>query len=335
MRDLLCAELSANDMHHVTHIARVGLLTSGLLLVAACTGPNDSGSTSVACRPITQTVANRPAGWRGTVFTIVMENHNSTQILGDEDAPFINSLAAQGAVAAGYHDSYVHPSEPNYLWMVAGENFGILDDNDPGSNNTIASQSHLADQLELAGLTWRSYQEDMGQPCGLQSHDRYAAKHDPFVYFDDINGWDGTQFTPGARCAQHVVDYTELDADIASGTLPDYVFITPDLDHDMHDGTVAQGDAWLAAEVPKLLATDAYQQGGALFLLWDEGANSGDDPPFIAVSPNTTAGTVSPTSYDTSSFLLTVENMLGVQALPCSADPSAASAMSDLFTAPL
>jgi phospholipase C len=175
----------------------------------------------------------------------------------------------------------------------------------------------------------------MGSPCGLQSQGLYAAKHDPFVYFSDINGWDGTQFVPGARCMQHVVDYTELDADVAAGALPDYVFITPDLDDDMHDGTVAQGDAWLAAEVPKILATSAYKEGGVLFLLWDEGANSGDDPPFIAVSPNITPGTVSQTSYDTSSFLLTVEKILGVEALPCATDPNAVAPMSDLFAVPL
>ena len=264
-----------------------------------------------------------------------MENHSSDQIFGSDDAPFINALAAQGAIAAGYHDSFVHPSEPNYIWMVAGENFGILNDNDPGPSNTIASQSHLVDQLDLAGLTWRAYEEGMGQPCGLQSHDRYAAKHDPFVYFSDISGWDGSQFVPSARCIQHVVDYSEFDTDISSGALPDYVFITPDLDHDMHDGTVAMGDAWLATEVPKILATNAFQEGGALFLLWDEGASSGDDPPFIALSPNTTAGTVSRTSYDTSSFLLTVQRMLGVEALPCSPDPSAVTPMLDLFTVPL
>jgi phospholipase C len=322
-------------MQELSLLARVAAISAVLLAVACSTGPNDSGNTSVACSPITQTVANRPAAWRGTVFTIVMENHSSSQILGSDGPPFINSLAAQGAVAAGYHDAYVHPSEPNYLWMVAGENFGILNDNDPSATNTIASRSHLADQLELAGLTWRSYQEGMGQPCGLQSHDRYAPKHNPFVYFSDVNGWDGTTFVPNARCTDHVVDYSQIDQDIASGTLPDYAFITPDLDHDMHDGTVAEGDAWLASEVPRILATNAYQQGGVLFLLWDEGANSGDTPPFIAVSPNTAPGTVSSASCDTSSFLLTAEKILGVEALPCSAAPGAVTAMSGLFTVPL
>jgi len=265
----------------------------------------------------------------------VMENHSAGQILGSSDAPYINGLAAQGAVALGYHDSYVHPSEPNYLWMVAGENFGILDDNDPGSSNTISATAHLADQVEQAGLTWRAYEESMGAPCGLVSHGAYAAKHDPFVYFDDINGWNGSAFAPGARCADHVVDYAQLAADLSAGTVPDYVFITPDLSHDMHDGTVAAGDAWLASQVPAIVASDAYKRGGALFVVWDEGTNQGDDPPFLVVSPNVAVGTVSRTAYDTSSFLLTVQKMLGVDQLPCAAQPSSVQPMSDLFAVPL
>jgi phospholipase C len=241
-------------------------------------------------------------------------------------------------VAEGYHDSFVHPSEPNYFWMVAGQNFGVLDDSDPGSHH-LASTSHIADQLELAGLSWKSYQESMGSPCGLTSHGRYAAKHNPFAYFDDINGWDGKAFHPEQRCNAHVVDYSQLDADIASHALPSYVFITPNLDSDMHDGSIGQGDSWLAREVPKLLATDGYKNGGVIFLLWDEGGGSpaSDDPPFIAISPNAAHGTKSQTDYDTSSYLMTVQNILGLRPLPCAAaaDRSTTAAMTDLFTAPL
>jgi len=320
-------------MRHPRWFLGAALVAS--LPLASCTGPATWGSTDVACRPLTATTASRPSGWGGTVFTIVMENHSSGQILGSADAPFINDLANKNAVAAGYHDAYVHPSEPNYLWMVAGENFGILDDNDPGPSNTIGTTSHLADQIEGAGLTWRAYEESMGAPCGLVSQGEYAAKHDPFVYFSDINGWNGSSFTPTARCAGHVVDYSQLAVDLASGQVPDYVFITPNLVHDMHDGTVADGDAWLASEVPAILASAAYRNGGALFLLWDEGTNSSDNPPFIAASPNVTPGTVSQTAYDTSSFLLTVQKILGVEALPCSPQPDAVQPMSELFAVPL
>ena len=101
------------------------------------------------------------------------------------------------------------------------------------------------------------------------------------------------------------------------------------------DGSVATGDAWLAAEVPKILASDAYKNGGALFILWDEGSSHGDDPPFLAVSPNAKPGFVSQTTYDTSSFLLTVQSMLGVEPLPCASQPSTVPAMNDLFTVPV
>ena len=308
---------------------------SAVALAGTACSPNNSGSTDVQCSAISAAPAARPSQWTGSVFTIVMENHDRSQIIGNADAPFINGLAKQGAEAAGYHDSYVHPSEPNYIWMVAGENFGILNDNDPNRGNTISSTAHLVDQIEAAGLTWKTYQESMGAPCGLSSHGDYAVKHNPFVYFNDVNGWDGTAFRPGARCMDHVVDYSQFDADLAQGQVPDYVFITPNLISDMHDGSVAQGDAWLAAQVPKILGSDRFKQGGVLFLLWDEGSSQGDDPPFIAVSPNARAGFVSQTDYDTSAFLKTTEMILGVQALPCDPQPQSVPTMSELFTVPV
>ncbi|HVU51538.1 MAG TPA: alkaline phosphatase family protein [Polyangia bacterium] len=264
-----------------------------------------------------------------------MENHSYGDIIGSAAAPYINQLAKQGAIAAGYHDPYVHPSEPNYIWMVAGENFGILNDDDPNPSDVIQSESHLADQIERAGLTWKSYQESMGAPCGLTSHGEYRPKHNPFVYFADINGWNGKTFAPSARCTEHVVDYSQLDADLAAGTVPDYAFITPNMQNDMHDGTVQQGDAWLAREVPKILASDAYKKGGALFVLWDEGSSQGDRPPFFVVSPHAKAGFVSETPYDTSSYLMTVESMLGLETLPCASDPAKVTPMDDLFDTPL
>ena len=305
-------------------------------LAAASCSPNNSGNTSVPCAALTASRAAPPSGWSGSVFTVVMENHGQGDIFGNKDAPYINSLASQFAVAKGYHDPFVHPSEPNYLWMVAGENFGVLDDNDPSSHH-LDSTSHLADQIERAGLTWKSYQESMGDPCGLVSHGRYAAKHDPFVYFNDVNGWDGTQFNPSPRCTSHVVDYSQLATDIANNALPNYVFITPNLDDDMHDGSVAQGDAWLARELPKLMATDAYKHGGVIFLLWDEGSGlpTGDDPPFLAISPNAISGFQSTADYDTSSYLKTVQDVLGLEPLPCDASPQTVPAMTDLFAVPM
>jgi hypothetical protein len=318
-------------------LAQLMLLPLLSLPIGGC--GTTAGNRNDQCRPLAppdpalkSAVASSP--FQGSVFTIVMENKSASDILKPGGPAYINSLAQQYAVAGGYTDSFVHPSEPNYLWMVAGENFGVLSDGDPSSNH-VASTSHLADQLDQAGITWRSYQESMGQPCGVTGNGLYEPKHDPFVYFDDVNGWNGTTFTRPQRCLDHVVDYSQFAVDLQSGKLPKYVFITPNMQDDMHDGSIADGDRWLSQEVPKILASPAWQNGGVLFLMWDEGTLQSDDPPMIVISPLAKRGFVSSAPYETSSYLKTVQALVGVEALPCDPTPDQVPMMDDLFSVPL
>ena len=326
-------------MRSTSRILTLGLLATGC-------GVNTSGNVvGRDCKPLAATQPAQAAlesPFQGTVFTLVLENKSRAQMFQGTSAPYFQSLAKQGAVANGYTDSKVHPSEPNYLWMVSGQNFGILDDNAPSSHH-IASTSHLADQLEQVGKTWKAYQESMGEPCKLVSEGTYAVKHDPFVYFDDIVGWDATGPLRQKRCLDHVVDYSALEGDLAADTVPDYAFITPNLIDDMHDGSIAQGDAWLSREVPKILASKAYQNGGVLIIMADEGEGASatswsqaDDPPFLLLSPLAKQGFISDMPYDTSSYLKTVQAILGVEPLPCGG-PGAdgVSTMDDLFAAPM
>jgi phosphatidylinositol-3-phosphatase len=317
------------------HRAAMGILAMGSAILG-CT-PNNSGSVNAECEELSAMAAPVTPTVKGTVFTIVVENHSASQVFDpNTGARFMTKMAAQYSTSLGYHDSFVHPSEANYLWMASGQNFDVLDDQDPIGHH-LASTSHIADQIESAGLTWKTYQEAMGEPCGLKSHGRYAAKHNPFVFFDDINGWDGTQFQFSQRCVDHVVDYSQLDKDIAAGTVPDYVFITPDLDNDMHDGSIGQADKWLEREVGKIMESDAYKKGGVIFLFGDEGGGypASDDPPFIIISDMVKKGFVSKVDYDTSSYLKTVESLLGLAHLPCDPARSDVSAMDDMFEAPL
>ena len=103
---------------------------------------------NVACRPLSGTV--RAPSFPGTVFTIVMENRNAAEIIRPGGPPFLNELARTYAYAANYWTPPLHPSEPNYIWMTSGQNFGILDNDAPALNH-IAATSHLANQIEAAG----------------------------------------------------------------------------------------------------------------------------------------------------------------------------------------
>ena len=97
-----------------------------------------------------------------TVFVILFENHNWSDFKGSTDAPFINGtlLPMASHCEQYYNPPGLHPSEPNYLWLEAGTNFGIFDNNDP-ANNHQNTTNHLAAQLRSAGISWKTYQEDI------------------------------------------------------------------------------------------------------------------------------------------------------------------------------
>jgi len=280
--------------------------------------PTDGGSGVDAPAPDT---GPRPDGGTGairTVFLVLMENHNWSDIQGSASAPYLNSLLSMGAHAEQYFNPPgIHPSEPNYLWLEAGSNFGILNDLNPSTNHQ-STTDHLVTQLETAGVTWRSYQEGIsGTTCPLTAVGHYAPKHNPMVFFDDVTN---TNSTTSARCIAHVRPYTELATDLSAGTVAQYNFITPDLCHDMHNtcqplnNSVAQGDTWLAGTVPRILRSAAYRRNGAIIITWDEG-EGGDGPiGMIVLSPLARGhGFASYVRYTHSSTLRTLEEIFGVR----------------------
>jgi phosphatidylinositol-3-phosphatase len=242
-------------------------------VVSACIAtPSGPGTPSPgAASPSPQPSPSSPRGVPnfGHIFVIVMENKEYSQILGSDDAPYLNQLASTYAVASRYY-GVRHPSLPNYLALISGSTQGITDD----CPTCTLDATNLADQIESRGKAWRAYMEDLPSPCfngptanmNLLGRGGYARKHNPWLYFDDIRG------NP-TRC-QRVVPLSQWQSDIQKGQLPDFVWFTPNLQHDMHDGTVAEGDAWLAGFVPSILASPAWQQNGVLFIVWDEGTSN-------------------------------------------------------------
>jgi hypothetical protein len=219
-----------------------------------------------------------------------MENYNWSEIEGSTNAPFINTnlLPIASFCEQYYNPPRNHPSEPNYLWLEAGTNFGLFNDDSPYTNHQ-ATANHLVTQLENAGIAWKAYMEDIsGTSVPLVGTANYVAEHDPFVFFDDVTGTNSSDYPYGIA---HIRPYTEFSADLTNGTLARYNFITPNLCDDGHipcplvTNGLQQVDAWLATQVPKILASPAYQDNGALFILWDE-ALTGDGPiGMILLSP--------------------------------------------------
>ncbi len=272
-----------------------------------------------------------------TVFVIVMENHNWSAIYQRPAAPYINkTLLPMASYAQRYtNPPGVHPSEPNYLWLEAGTNFGITNDRDPRVNHQ-STDAHLVSLLTQAGISWKSYQEDIdGTTCPLTATSLYAPKHNPMVYFDDVTA---SNDTTSATCIAHVRPYTELAADLQGNRVARYNFITPNLCHDMHGAAqcaginwITAGDTWLATAVPAILASPAYQHGGLLLITWDEG-EGGDGPiGMIALSPVAKGGGYATTiRYTHSSTLRTIQEIFDVT--PLLGDAAQATDLRDLFT---
>lgn len=76
------------------------------------------------------------------VFVIMMENHGYGQIVGNPNAPFVNSYMNSGNVAKNYF-AVGHPSSTNYLEIVGGSNFGIRSDNAPDWHNMACTPNLL------------------------------------------------------------------------------------------------------------------------------------------------------------------------------------------------
>jgi hypothetical protein len=264
-----------------------------------------------------------------TVFVILLENLDWSSVSGS-NAPFlINSLLPQYARALNYRNPPgLHPSKPNYIWLEAGADFGIRDDNDPTPASSLATPDHLTTYLNRSGVSWKTYQESIsGTECPLVSAYPYRCKHNPFVYFADVTA----SFQPAsAYCLAHVRPLAELGADLAQNRTARYNFVTPNMCNDGHDCALSVADAWLAASLPPIMASRAYLDGGAIFITWDEGAGVSDGPiGMVVVSPWAKKGYANSLAYTHSSTLRTMQDIFQVR--PYLNDAANAVNLDDLF----
>jgi hypothetical protein len=321
------------------------------------------GTTMLSLLAMMPLAANAQMSKVKTVWVILMENHNWTgnnagaafgapDLKDNLSAPYINGqLLDTSAHAEEYFNPPGnHPSQPNYLWLEAGTNFGVLADTQPGQPQ-LFTHHHLVRLLEDAGISWTAYAEpDFGSPvfdvCPLD-FTFLDVDHLAFVYFNDVNHGLNPK---SAECIKHVRPYYQLATDLADHTSAQYNFITPNLCHDGHEGispcdaletknNTLRSDTWLKQNVPLILESDEYKQGGALFIIWDEAEDSGDfsDGPIgmFLLSPFAKGGGKTAYSnnihYDHSSTLKTLQEIFQVgPLLGAAADPET-NDLSDLF----
>jgi hypothetical protein len=245
--------------------ARAGAITP--------TAPTAPTALTTLTAPTAPTAAGLPRP--DHVVVVIEENHGYSQVIGSSSAPYINSLASQGA---SFTQSFAvtHPSEPNYLALFSGSTQGITDDSCPNNFSAV----NLGSELLAAGLGFKGYSESMPSN-GYTGCDTgtYARKHNPWVMFNNVPAADNLTF------AAFPTDFT---------TLPTVSIVVPNLNNDMHDGTIAQGDTWLHSHM------DAYAQwakthNSELFVTWDEDEDSGgtNRVATVAVGGNVKVGSYS------------------------------------------
>jgi len=246
--------------------------------------------------PLTPTTTPRPLVPNfAHVIILVFENREFGFVIGNKQMPNYNRWAGEYTLLTQYY-AIMHPSLP--------------------------------DQIEASGRTWRGYFEDMPRPCFPGDTDVYVQKHNPFIYFAPIR-------LDEERCPRGVLPMTELETDLAGGSLPDFVFIVPNQCNNAHDCDLPIADAWLGYWVLKLMAVldpKADTEPYLIVLTWDEGqgnhsccglpAEAGGRIATVLISPLARNGFQDDTPYTHYSLLKTIEEAWGLPYLGHAADES-------------
>ncbi len=334
-----------DDKYRILTFAACALL---LLAAAVMTllylrfAPRPTNTTSTT----TIMTANSISG--NHVIVILLENQRKGDIIGNTDAPYINSVLMPNYSIAGKYYALAHPSLPNYIALTAGGSLGVKSDYYPVNS---LSDTNLVDLLSKKGITWKAYMESMpdsrAPSCinGLSNAGGtygYVSRHDPFVYYTDI-------VSNTIRC-NNIVPLSRFYTDINNDQLPDFSFIAPNVLDDGHtsppniavcppSGTSLQcTDNWLRGFLSMVIKS-AAPANMTIFVTWDESANSdtsgfngssGGNILLIAISPRSKTGFEdNATYYSQYSLLATIEGMYGLGSL--GRNDSAANTLGNLF----
>jgi len=245
--------------------------------------------------------------WFNTIVIITFENKVTyvirvptiqkayTEVSSDENFDHWSSL---GRTLSNFY-AITHPSQPNYFSQIGGDYFGWSSD----ANKNI-SATNVVDLLDSKGVTWKAYQENWPRACFTGNASPYVRKHNPFISFLNIQ-------LNSTRCA-NIVDATQLDTDLASGNLPQYIYYTPNLNNDAHDTDLAYAGNWLTGWlVPKI---PKFPSKTLIYLTFDEDDGAENNHIYtVVIGSMIPAGSAPDTThYNHYSLLATVEKNWGL-----------------------
>lgn len=249
----------------------MNVLALGALAIGAAAQANIYTATQaadVAAAAATAKTAQPTSNVKGKVFdrfvTVWLENTDFSKAQAD---PNLQWLASHGITLNNYF-GVTHPSEPNYVAAIGGDNFGMDNDN---FNQVASNVSTVIDLLEDKGISWSSYQEDMpytgfeGMAWVNQQTkaNDYVRKHNPPVIYD------------ANTCPERLAyqkNMTMFYKDLAEGKLPQWAFITPNMTSDGHDTSVTTAGTWVRNLLEPLLAnkTSSFWSRTLVLITFDE-----------------------------------------------------------------
>jgi len=226
------------------------------------------------------------------IIFLWLENKGFNSIIGNRNAPFINSLVKSGTLFTSTY-ALTHPSYPNYVDFFAGQDNGII--SDACIDKQELTTPNLFTVLKNAGKSFAWYSEDLpntgSKACTFMY---YVEKHNPLTVFANVPD------SVNKRFADFPTDYNQLE---------NVVCICPNLVNDMHSGSVKQADNWIRKKLAPLV--DWCLTNNSVFVIYYDESETNEDNriPVIAVGQQVKEGYESDELYNHFSWTKTISAM--------------------------
>lgn len=285
-----------------------------LILLASC-GP-------LYADELTPQIAGNTPTPPAHVILIVEENHSFSSVY-PSGMPWLSALGDVYGIATNYFSD-----EPgsllDYLWLSSGSGEHAFGCGGGGCTDVITS-NNIFRELGKSGLTWKVYADSLPYAgyMGIQSG-AYVKRHNPAPWYGDV------AYHPAKQ--KKMVPFPQFAKDLAAHNLPNYSLIVPDLQHDAHNGTLAQADLWLKQYIRPVLSSPYFKPGanGVMFITFDNGDHDHQDQVFTAViGPNVIHGSKVNKPFRHENTLRTMMELLGLKHFPGASE--AAAPMRDFF----